>query len=152
MKALSLQKIVDYLVAVAVDVVRDVNPVHTCFIMLPDELVERQVVFYVGEPHFADGLVGYGDVGCLTFDVLAGAYSTHGSVQSWRTIPAADAYGSHLVAQWLEHMHCKVGEVDDLRLSRFVPDALCFGGVAGAKFFESEVVTQFYHLSLFFDY
>ena len=78
-----LDKVLYYLLAAAGLAERDVNPVACARWggLLPDELVELQVVHHPEEPTFASGLVRDVDVGCFSGHVLRVLYTANGFVQ-----------------------------------------------------------------------
>ena len=109
--------------------------------MLPDELVEGQMVLDVVEdlaPEFEVSIDV--DVCCLTFHVLRVIYTTDGSVQPLAPEPAADLdWSLHRHAERLKHISAEIHKIYNLLNARFIVDALCLCGFAGIHLFYREV-------------
>ena len=142
---LFFQEIVDDLSAVpAVGTITDMHPVGAIRIMLPDELVEVAVALDPIKPPFAFCHVAVDTEVCrLSLHVLTVTNTAHGIVKSQRTVAAAYFDGiAHRLPKRLQYVMHKGAQIDDIRLSWLVADALRLRRVACAKLFEREVLTD----------
>ena len=135
---LLLQIIVEHLSTVAPEIGMDETDVHPfragAWILLPDELVEWQVVFDVLEPLAAFCSVATDtEISGLTSHVLRVAHTAHGCIKSLTAIAAADRHGLlHRHAQWFQDVGREVHQVDQLLHTWRVVDSLglrCRAGI-----------------------
>ena len=134
--SLFLQQIVDDILAVAPEVREyegDMHPVGAALVVLPDELVEGQVVFDIVKNPLAKLHVAIDtDVNGLTLQVLRIIDSAHGFVQLLTAITTTDLDRSiHCHAQGFEHVGSEIHEVDHFLHAGGVVDAKAFGSLAG---------------------
>ena len=122
---LFLLQVVDDLSAVRTEVgidERHMHPVGAAFVVLPDELVEGQVVADILEYLSAKRHVALNvDVCRLTLQVLGVIDSTNGLVQLLAAIAAADLDRlAHRHAERFEHESTQIDEVDHLLDAWFI--------------------------------
>ena len=140
-----LQQIIDDLLAVlAVCTIRYMHPVRTFGVMLPDELVELAMSLDPLKPLAALLHIAVdAEVGCLASHVLAVAHTANGIVQGQTPIAAAYLNGmSHRLAERLEHLVSQRTEIDDVRLSRLVADAIGLRRGTRRQFLQCEVLAD----------
>ena len=122
---LFLLQVVDDLSAVRTEVgidERDMHPVGAAFVVLPDELVEWQVIadilkYLLTKRHVALNV----DVCRLTLQVLGVIDSTNGLVQLLAAVAAADLDRlAHRHAERFEHESTQIDEVDHLLDAWFI--------------------------------
>jgi hypothetical protein len=109
--------------------------------MLPDELIEWQMLADVVEPPLALLQVSvYTEVGGLPFAVLAVCHTADGFVECLASESAAylDRL-THRNAQRFQHISRKVHQVDGLLYVRLIIDAFYLCSSRGAKFIYGEV-------------
>ena len=122
---LFLLQIVDDLSAVRTEVgidERHMHPVDAALVMLPDELVEWQVVADILEYLSAKRHVALNvDVCRLALQVLGVIHSTNGFVQLLAAVAAADTDGfAHRHSQRLQYEGAEIDEVDHLLSAWFI--------------------------------
>jgi hypothetical protein len=139
---LLFQKIVDDLTAVlSLGIKRDMHPVGSLSIVLPDELIERKVAPDILEPLQAFRFVAiYAEVCCLAGEVLTVIHATDGLVQSLATeaAPYLDFFSPPFPERF-EHGNTQSRYVHDGLLRRNVGDAFGFGCRAGGELLQAEV-------------
>ena len=113
--------------------IRDMDPVGAAGVVLPDELVEGQMVLDVVEPFLAFLQVPVdAEVCSLAFHVLRVVHAAHLGVEFPATEAAADLDGFvHCHAQRFEHVGRKIHQVDNLLHVGLVVDAVLVSLVAG---------------------
>ena len=116
--------------------------------MLPDELVEVAMTLDPLEPPLALLQVPVDAEVCrLTVLVLAVPHPAHGLIQSQTPVAAANLNRlSHRLAQRLQYPMHQRTQIDDIRLSRLVTDALRLRRRTRCQFLQREVLTDTYHI------
>ena len=91
---------------------RDVNPVDSSAVTLPNELVEGRVVHYPFHPLLAQDNGRDVDVAGFSRQVLRCLAATDGIVECRTAVTGTDDYGlTGMVAQWLEYVLAECLEV-----------------------------------------
>ena len=143
-KMLFLQQVVDHLLAVPpVGTITDMHPVVALAVVLPYQLVELAMRPNPLEPPLAFLYVTVDAEVCrLTVLVLAVPHPAHGGIQSQTPVPAANLDRlSHRLAQRLQHPMHQRTQINHVRLSRLVTDALRLRRRTRCQFLQREVFT-----------
>ena len=143
-RVLFLQQVRDHLAAVFAEVREhkaDMHPIGARRVVLPNQLIELEMVFDVIEYPFSECHIAVDtDVCGLTLQVLRVAHTSHGCIQFLTPVAAADLdWSVHRHAQRLQHVGREVHEVDHFLRGWFVVNAVRLGIVAGIEFFYCEV-------------
>ena len=153
-KKLFLQEIVDDLLSVfAISPIRYMHPVGAFRVVFPYQLVKLAMALDPLKPPLALCHVAIDAKVCrLAAHVLRGSHTTHSRIQRKTPVPTANLDGmNHRVAQRLEHLVSQRTEVDDVRLSRLVPDALRLRRRTRCQFLQREILTDIRcHIFLFY--
>ena len=142
---LLLDEIVDHVLSVLAEIgehERDMHPIRSRLrVVLPDELVEWQVVLDVVEPPLALLDVATDTEVCgLPLQVLRVIHTAHGFVELLTSETAADGNRfAHRHAQGLQDVGSEIDEVDHLLHRGFVVDTEPLRRVAGVELFHCEV-------------
>ena len=148
-KMLFLQQVVDDLLAVPpVGSIRHMHPVVALRVMLPNQLVEVAVRPDPLEPPFAFLQIPVDAEVCrLTILVLRVPHPAHGGIQSQTPVPAANLNGMpHRLPERLQHLMHQRTQINHVRLSRLVTDALRLRRRTRCQFLQREVFTDTYHI------
>ena len=148
-KMLFLQQVVDDLLAVVpVGTITDMHPIRAFAVMLPDELVKLTMALDPLEPAFALRQVTVNAEVCrLTVLVLAVPHPAHGGIQSQTPVAAANLNRlSHRLPERLEYLMHQRTQINHVRLSRLVTDALRLRRRTRCQFLQREVLTDTYHI------
>ena len=141
---LFFQQVVDDLLTVStICAVGDVYPIVALRIMLPDELVKLAMRLDPLEPPFAFLHVAVDAEVCrLAVLVLAIPHPAHGGIQSQTPVAAANLDRlSHRLAQRLEYLMHQRTQINHVRLSRLVADALRLRRRTRCQFLQREILT-----------
>ena len=142
---LLLDEIVDHVLSVLSKIrehERDMHPVGARLrVVLPDELIERQVVFDIVEPSLALLDVATDAEVCrLSLQVLRVIHTAHGLVELLTSEAAADGNRfTHRHAQGLQHVGSEIDEVNHLLHRGLVVNTEPLRRVAGVELFHCEV-------------